>query len=77
MDKASVKHDDIYQKIVKRLQNRNLAEITHHMPAPHNSFVKAGLPLVTLTVCGWLGLSYFIKGRIDVQVTKHAKQAVG
>lgn len=36
------------------------------MPPP-KAALRAGLPLVALTLGGWLGLSFFIKGRLDVE----------
>jgi hypothetical protein len=31
-------------------------------------FLRVGLPLITLTVGGWLALSAFVGGRLDVEV---------
>jgi hypothetical protein len=39
-------------------------------PRPAHSFVQSGLPLIVLTVGGWLGLSYFMKARYDGQVRR-------
>lgn len=33
-----------------------------------NPFLRAGLPMLGLTVGGFLGLRFFLQGRIDVQV---------
>ena len=32
------------------------------------NLIKGGIPLVTLTIGGWLGIAYFMQGRIDVEV---------
>lgn len=33
-----------------------------------NQFLTAGLPMLVLTVGGFLGLRVFLQGRLDVQV---------
>jgi hypothetical protein len=37
-------------------------------PKPASKLVRHGLPLISLTILGWFGLAYAVKGRIDVQV---------
>jgi hypothetical protein len=36
-----------------------------------------GLPLVTLTLAGWLGIAYFMQGRIDVEVCANYGHLLG
>ena len=38
-------------------------------PSKASNLIKHGAPLLLLTIGGWLGLSYFVKGRLDVQVS--------
>jgi hypothetical protein len=38
------------------------------MSKQSNKLLTHGLPLVTLTLGGWLGIAYFMQGRIDVEV---------
>lgn len=33
-----------------------------------NPFLRAGLPMLGLTIGGFLGLRFFLQGRLDVQV---------
>lgn len=37
---------------------------------PASKLVRHGLPFISLTILGWFGLSYAVKGRIDVQDAK-------
>lgn len=38
-----------------------------------NPFLRAGVPMLGLTIGGFLGLRFFLQGRLDVQV-RHGKQ---
>lgn len=33
-------------------------------------FVKVGLPLITLTVGGWLGISHVMAGKFELKVNR-------
>ncbi|GMH32179.1 hypothetical protein BSKO_00013 [Bryopsis sp. KO-2023] len=35
-----------------------------------NSFLRAGIPFVSLLVCGWLGLGKLMQDRYDIQDAK-------
>lgn len=44
------------------------------MPSPGqpHPFLRAGVPLLGLTIGGFLGLRFFLQGRFDVQVRRRA-----
>jgi len=60
--------------LIARFQNSayNFCTYPHakylEMSRQPNRLLTYGLPLVTLTVGGWLGIAHFMQGRIDVEV---------
>lgn len=40
------------------------------MPGGRHPFLRAGVPLLGLTIGGFLGLRFFLQGRLDVQVRR-------
>jgi hypothetical protein len=44
-------------------------------PRPPHPFLRAGVPLLGLSVGGFMFLQYFLQGRIDVQVRRCSQPA--